>query len=303
MHSLKKLFQRLLKLFGIYTPTMATQLLYIPKIRIKTEINKGNIKAFCIFNRYLIWRNSLTKFESRINDEFIYDINVDDLNFKMTFLDYPFDYPINQRIEGIREPQTTSIIRSIVRDGSNVLELGGCYGYFTAIMAMCVGESGKVVSIEGTPNNFNILSKNVEINNFKNIDLHQVFLRSEENSDDVYFDSEVTHPYEVIESIKQGKSFNNIEEKVAVRCVQLSSFLSEINFIPDHIFMDIEGFEAEVFEDLSHGYLKENRPTIVFETHEGRYAKFKDLRFIMDILKTNNYYYRYDKDNLICLPH
>ena len=87
---------------------------------------------------------------------------------------------LNERIDGIREPSTISIINSTVKNRSNVLELGGCYGYFTAIMAKCVGKSGKVVSIEGTPNNFKILSKNVEINNLNNVELHQVFLRADE---------------------------------------------------------------------------------------------------------------------------
>ena len=119
----------------------------------------------------------------------------------------------------------------------------------------------------------------------------------------MHFDSEATHVYKVIETLRQKESFINIEDKVAVPSVQLSSFLSEVNFIPDHIFMDIEGFEVDVFEDFSQGYLNRNRPTIVFEIHEDAYATGKDLNFIMDILKANNYYYRLDKDNLICLPH
>jgi len=251
----------------------------------------------------LIWRYSLTRLKSRINDEFVYDIKVDDLDFKMTFLDYPFDDPISQRIEGIREPSTTSIIRAIVREGSNVLELGGCYGYFTTIMANCVGKSGKVVSIEGTPNNFEILSKNMKLNNLNNVELYQLFIIADEGGGNVFFGSEERHAYKVIETLRQEESFNNSEDKVAVPCIQVTSFLDDIDFKPDCIFMDIEGSEIDVFQDFSNGYLKKARPTVVFEIHEGFYSNGKDLNFIKNILKANNYYYRRVQGNLVCLPH
>ena len=86
----------------------------------------------------------------------VFDITVDDIKFKMSFKDYEVNKAIQERIDGVREPETTSIIRSMLKPGDNVLELGGCYGYFTQIMADSVGRSGKIVSIDGLPNNFKI---------------------------------------------------------------------------------------------------------------------------------------------------
>ena len=282
---------------------MARKDFNIPLVRINSEIDQGNIKALNINGGYLIRRSSLVRLKSIINDGFIYEIKVDDLSFNITFLDYPLDDAINERIEGRREPSTTAIIRALVREGSNVLELGGCYGYFTAIMANCVGKSGRVVSIEGTPNNFNILSKNMKLNNFNNVELHQVFIREDENSGNVYFDSEDKNTYKIIEILSQGKEFKNIEDRVAVPCARLTLLLDAIDFKPDHIFMDIEGSELDVFQDFSGEYLRRNRPTIVFEIHEGFYSDGRDLNFIKGVLQANDYYYRRVQGNLVCLPH
>ncbi len=240
---------------------------------------------------------------NRYKSNYVFDITSDDLCFKMTFLDYYLNDYIIERIEGRREPETNAIIRSIVSEESNVLELGGCYGYFTTIMANCVGKSGKVVSIEGTPNNFEILSKNMKLNNLNNVELYQLFIIADEGGGNVFFGSEERHAYKVIETLRQEESFNNIEDKVAVPCIQVTSFLDDIDFKPDCIFMDIEGSEIDVFQDFSNGYLKKARPTIVFEIHEGFYSNGKDLNFIKNILKANNYYYRRVQGNLVCLPH
>ena len=76
---------------------------------------------------------------SKFGPGHIFNIEVDDISFRMSFMDYYLDPCIIQRIEGRREPETVAIIKSLVRNGSKVLELGGCYGYFTAIMSKCAG--------------------------------------------------------------------------------------------------------------------------------------------------------------------
>ena len=103
---------------------------------------------------------------------------MDDFKFKLTFLDYELNNAINQRIEGKREPSTVSAIRSLVKKNNNVLEIGSCYGYFTNIMAQCVGKNGKVVGIEGLPNNYKILKKNIKINNLKNVFVYNLLSNS-----------------------------------------------------------------------------------------------------------------------------
>jgi len=205
-----------------------------------------------------------------------------------------------ERIEARREPITTAIIRSLVRAGDQVLELGGCYGYFTCIMSQCVGSTGKIISVEGTPNNYEVLLRNIELNDLSNVTAYNYFVTNE--SEQVWFKPGENHPYEAIARL-QRRDDNPPTNAVVVPAGPLSAFLDKIRFRPNCIFMDIEGFEIDVLEDLfSISYLSTNRPVLVFEIHEHFYRAPKYLAFIEDILKRSRYYYRRVKGNLICFP-
>lgn len=226
----------------------------------------------------------------------IFHISVDDVKFKMSFADYKLQGSIVERIEGKREKGTVSIIKSIVHEGAKILELGGCYGYFTMIMSKCAGDTGKVVSIEGTPNNYRILCNNLRINDINNVDTYNVFLTTK--SEFATFTPDDKNPYGAIKRLES--SSEDATEKI--KTAELASFLRKIDYQPDNIFMDIEGFEVEVFENLSDSYFNQNRPVIVFETHQTFYEERKGLDHIKNILEMNQYIYRMIGENLICFP-
>jgi FkbM family methyltransferase len=245
-----------------------------------------------------MWRYRIAKY-AKFGPNHIFDIKVDDLSLRMTFLDHKIGHGIVERLQGRREPTTVAIIRSLVRPGSKVLELGGCYGYFTYIMATCAGGEGKVVSIEGTPNNFKILQRNIELNNLKTVAAYNLFIT--DKADCVSFGPSEEDPYGAIDRLLAGGD-NRDPNSVSVPTIRLSSFLEKIGFDPDYVFMDIEGFEIDVFKDFSARYFSRNRPVIVFEVHESVYRGQENLDFIKGILVKNHYYYRKDGTNLLCFP-
>ena len=236
---------------------------------------------------------------SRFGPGHIFDIKVDDLSLKMTFLDKQIGNAILKRIQGRREPTTVSIIRALVKPGSKVLELGGCYGYFTYIMASCAGPEGQVVSIEGTPNNYRILQRNIELNNLKNVTAYNLFIT--DRAEHVMYAQDDHDPYQAIDRLING-GMNGGAANVSVPTVRLSSFLDKMGFKPDYVFMDIEGFEIEVFKDFGRHYFAKHRPVIVFEIHEMYYKGADNLDLIKQILAQHHYLYRKDGDNLLCFP-
>lgn len=92
-------------------------------------------------------------------------------------------------------------------------------------------------------------------------------------------------------------------ELLEVKSKNLPEFLNKIQYIPDYIFMDIEGFEIDVFDELAVNFLKTHNPIIVFEIHEVFYRKEKDLSYIKKILDKHQYKYRQIADNLVCFPY
>lgn len=230
-----------------------------------------------------------------------YQITVDDVSMVLDFGNIPITKPIWQRIEGMREPETTVIIRSLLREGDKVLELGSAFGYFTMLMSASVGDTGSVLSIEGLPEYFAILSRNIARNNAENVELMNAFIGSK--ADYVFFEPEATSPYSGINDYKSGKASTDDGNKISVKCINLQQMLQDKSYHPTHIFMDIEGFEVEALEQLSNAYLREHNPVIVFEHHEKFYDKEKGINYIKSLLETCGYTTRKIYDNIIAFKY
>ena len=243
---------------------------------------------------YFSGRSKLKPFPSKV-----YNITVDDVTMKLDFGNIPISKPIWQRIKGVREPETTAIIRTLLRPGDRVLELGSCYGYFSLLISASVGSTGSVLGVEGLPEYFKILTRNVERNQPNNIELINAFVGSQQTSID--FELGVSSPYESINLYNAGKTLDNSVRKVTVPCINLHDFLVEKNYQPTHIFMDIEGFEVEAIEQLSEEYLLRHNPVIVFEHHEKFYDDGKGLDYLRSLLGTCGYTTRRVYGNIIAL--
>lgn len=243
--------------------------------------------------------------------EHVFDIEVDDMRFQMAFPGVALEGAVVERIEGRREPETTAMIKSLVRPGDKVLELGGAYGYFTTIMAKSAGPTGRVVSIEGLPSNFKVLSANIARNKLGTVTPYNLFISNTQTgvmsvpiSGELPWDEGDAHPFkDAMERLmRTKKNGNGASQHIDVPVKRLTEFLREIDFSPNRIFMDLEGFEVDIFEDLAGGWFKTNRPTIVFEVHPMYYKFGRDQDWIQKVLRENDYEYRMVTGNLFCFP-
>jgi hypothetical protein len=300
---MKKIIELILAVMGFYNLSSIVGILRIPRTIVLNEINNKNLKYFLFFKKKFFLKKDVFHLKERINKNYISDIKVDDLNFKMSFLNYDLsDLGITERINGIREPNTVTAIKSLVKNNSKVLVLGACYGYFTNIMSKMCGQNGIVVSIEGLPQNYNILVNNIKLNNLNNVRTYNFFVTNKLiNNNEMRFKKNSTNPYYEIEKLNSNFLEDIKNDYDVVPVVKLSNFLNQINFNPDVIFMDIEGFEVDVIEDLNENYFHKNKPNIVFEVHEYFYKNNKNLEYLKSILQSANYNMRLDKNNLICL--
>lgn len=67
---------------------------------------------------------------------------------------------------GVYEPHETAFIRSVVKPGDAVLDIGANIGFFTALMASLVGPEGHVVAFEPVPQNLALLRRTITENGF-----------------------------------------------------------------------------------------------------------------------------------------
>jgi FkbM family methyltransferase len=302
---MKKIIELILATIGLYNFSFIMNVLKIPQTIILNEIKNNNLKYYLFIGKKFFLKKDILNLKQRIKRDYIIDIKVDDLNFKMSFLNYDLsDRGITERINGIREPNTVTAIKSLVKNNSKVLVLGACYGYFTNIVSKMCGQNGMVVSVEGLPQNYNILVNNIKLNNLNNVRTYNFFVTNKLiYNNEMRFKKNSTNPYYEIEKLNSNFLEDVKSDYDVVPVVKLSNFLNQINFNPDIIFMDIEGFEVDVIEDLNENYFHKNKPNMVFEIHQYFYKNNKNLEYLKSILQLANYNVRLDKDNLICLQN
>lgn len=87
---------------------------------------------------------------------------VDDVQGHKMYLDEKDTLYIS--LDKIYEPCETIFFQNEVNKGHVVLDIGANIGYYTLLFAKKVGLDGHVFAFEPEPQNFALLSKNVEIN-------------------------------------------------------------------------------------------------------------------------------------------
>lgn len=73
---------------------------------------------------------------------------------------------------GDYDPRMTDAIRHLLRPGMTAWDVGTERGWFTCLMASCVGKSGRIDAFEAFPANQARLRANLELNDFPQVHLH-----------------------------------------------------------------------------------------------------------------------------------
>lgn len=72
-------------------------------------------------------------------------------------------------VKGATEPATMALIRRLVSEGDNVIDVGAHVGHHALIAARASGRTGRVYAIDPQPYNADRIARNVELNGFTNV--------------------------------------------------------------------------------------------------------------------------------------
>jgi FkbM family methyltransferase len=86
------------------------------------------------------------------------------------------------------EPHVERCIRELLRPGDTALDVGANLGYFTTVMAQCVGGHGKVWAFEPVPPTFDRLRLSVSLNGFTQVTPLAVALGDAEGTAEIAVD-------------------------------------------------------------------------------------------------------------------
>ncbi|TRZ81142.1 FkbM family methyltransferase [bacterium] len=184
-------------------------------------------------------------------------------------------------IYGKREFLTTDYLinSGALKEGDVVLDIGANIGYYALLESRLVGNSGKVYAVEPVSTNFEILKKNIKLNNRKNMQVFHLAAGDKNTSLKVYLHRKLN-----LCSVIRNPSSDYVGEET-VDCLTVDSFL-EGKDTPQLIRMDVEGYEYNILKGME---LTIKKPVkILMEIHGNIMTKEKS-NVIFNVLRKNGF--------------
>jgi len=179
-------------------------------------------------------------------------VSMDNLphSYAKTFQAYAFD---------TWEPLTTKLFKEVIRKDDVVLDLGANIGYYTLLASRLVGEEGRVIAFEPEPTNFEILTRNILLNDSRNVLTIQKAVTDKKGKTNLYVDSKDTGAHTLCND-------NRLHKHIEVDTVSLDEFLPSSVKV-DVIKMDIEGSEMKALAGMSNVIERSNNLKMFMEYH------------------------------------
>ncbi len=149
-----------------------------------------------------------------------------------------------------------------VKEGDVIFDIGSHIGVFTINSSRKTGQSGAVFAFEPLPSNFELLKKNLDLNQVTNTQVFNVAVSNEKMNDVVFHISDINTGMNSI-----------IFEKDSSQCALVSTITLD-DFVREHkiesidfMKIDVEGHELSVLQGARKDSLFRCK-TIILESHE-----------------------------------
>jgi len=219
--------------------------------------------------------------------------------------------------QGIYGELDTLAVERLIKSGDTVVDVGAAIGYFTLIFARSVGRDGKVFAFEPKEDRFQILLKNIKINDYSNVKAEKKAIMENNKKVDFFSrDDGIAGLRYVNNNTSRQNSYGNKHKTPAeVITVELDDYLKKLELIDDVSFLktDVDGPELLVLQG-SKLLLKNKNLKILMEWDK---ALSKECGYepadIIDLLVDNGFrmfypdfaekkYYEVTKNELLDMP-
>jgi FkbM family methyltransferase len=168
--------------------------------------------------------------------------------------DYKFYCRINREDLVFMTNHEDDIIEHFTpKQGDIVVDIGAHMGRYTIIASKRVGTNGKVVAIEAHPGNFEMLNRNIKLNQLANVISLNYAVYSKETKIKLYLPDEESG-YTMHHSIMSDYIFTKYKDKTEDKFVETNAntldYLLQLKGITDvnWVKIDVEGAEFEVLK-------------------------------------------------------
>jgi len=133
------------------------------------------------------------------------------------------------------EIHETNALLELMKPGQSFIDIGANIGYYTVIAAARLGDSGQVFSFEPDPENYALLTQNIEQNHFKNVQAFNlglsnqdcslpIFCSEENRGDHRLFETEAHQQGNMIQLVKADEFFmDRYGQYPTVHCIKIDT--------------------------------------------------------------------------------
>ena len=203
-------------------------------------------------------------------------------NFEMILDVYDKGLSRTLLLFGEREIEQKYIIEKILKPETVVLDLGSNIGYYALVFLSKINKKN-IILVEPSPSNFDLLIKNLKLNNYFDIEMHMAAISNVDSNKEFYL-SEMSNLNSFHVDLEDQEKF----EKINVKTYTINSLIKDRRV--DLIRMDVEGHEVSIFKSLINYIQKNNhKPSILYEPHMSKYNKENDIVEQLEILFSLGY--------------
>jgi FkbM family methyltransferase len=167
------------------------------------------------------------------------------------------------------EPDTCSLLTSVLRDGDTFVDVGTHVGFFSSLAASLVGNDGRVVSFEPESRNFGQLNDHVALNGFSNVDRVNAAVGAEEGQAEFWVnaDNDGGHALWNVGNHGYNQLSRQRENRQVVAVTTLDSHFAKTGVrAPKLIKIDAEGCELSVLRGAQ-SLLSKRVPYVICEVN------------------------------------
>ena len=174
------------------------------------------------------------------------------------------------------------LARFTPKEGDTVIDIGAHIGRYTIVSSKLVGKTGKVVAIEADLNTFQLLKRNVALNNLTNVLPLNIAVFSTKTRIKLYEQSaSAKYNSLILTRAKQTEKYAEINADTLDSILELNE-INQVNWIK----IDVEGAEFEVLKGATKTLSHENI-SLLIEIHNIDDSNHYDN--IVDFLKHYSY--------------
>src|SRR5919205_919166 len=210
--------------------------------------------------------------------------------------DYKFYCRINREDLVFMTNHEDDIIEHFTpKQGDIVVDIGAHMGRYTIISSKRVGTNGKVVAIEAHPGNFEMLNRNIKLNQLTNVIPLNYAVYSKETKVKLYLPEEESG-YTIYNTIMSNRA--GTEDKFVEVNANTLDYLLQLNQIREEqvnwIKVDVEGAEFEVLKGATNVLSKSRDISLLIEIHG-----LDNYGPILNFLSLYNFKIEFEKSNKI----